>query len=283
MRINSIKILIKISILTTCFIVIINFLLISFLKLPSNINITQEDNKYIFNSADSNNLWNVALAITTNIWIWYKKRIDTPIESYKDIKELSEFLWNPETILDNLIQTNMLTIKDYVNFAKTDIKDLLDNSSNRKDSIESIISWFEFRYKTASKNRNILNNYRNLLIQEMNDITLKIEILKTKMNNDAKKYLSKESIENINSYTIYKKEYNYNKVKVVYINHFLRQYDFLNKYTKIILDTLINNKEAIINKWRIVLPDSWDSLIKKFDLIYSEEEWKNELKKQELQ
>ncbi len=279
---KSINILVKISIITTCFIIIINLISGDFNNyIKSNNKLISEENKYVFKSADSNNLWNIALAITTNIWIWYKKRQNTPINSYKDIKLIWSLIWDSKFILNELIKINMLAIKDYLNFVKIDIKSLLNTSKNRKDALENIIWWLELRYKNAIHNISILNNYRISLIKEMTNITNNIEILKTKMNFDVKKYNSQESIKNINKYVELKENYNSKKVKVVYINHFLKQYTFLNNYTKILLDTLINNKEAIINKWHIVIPDSWDDLIKKFDLIYSETKWKNELKKEE--
>jgi hypothetical protein len=36
------------------------------------------------------------------------------------------------------------------------------------------------------------------------------------------------------------------------------------------LDTLINNKDALIKDAYVVIPDSWTQLLKKFDLIYDE-------------
>jgi hypothetical protein len=41
-----------------------------------------------------------------------------------------------------------------------------------------------------------------------------------------------------------------------------------------LLDTLINNKEALIKDAFVVIPDSWADLLRSFDLIYSEEEFK---------
>lgn len=280
---KSIKILIRISIITTCFIIILNIVWASFSSYlwEDNSKPAIEENKYVFKSADWNNLWVVALAISTNIWIWFKQRTETPVNSYKDMKEISNFIWNPEAILSEIVETNMITIKDYLNFVKIDVKKLIDSSNNKKDSLENIISGLETRYKSATKNSSILSNYWVNLSQNMANITNDIETLKTKMDTDAKAFDSISSIENIKKYGELKKDFNDNKVKIVYINHFLKQYTFLNSYTKVLLDTLINNKEAIINSWYVVTPDSWNNFIKKFDLIYTEEEWKNEIKKEE--
>jgi hypothetical protein len=62
----------------------------------------------------------------------------------------------------------------------------------------------------------------------------------------------------------------------VYINHFLWEYSYLNQYNKLLIDTLINNKEWIIKDSYVVIPDSGWALLKKFNLIYTEEEFKKQ-------
>ncbi|MBT3726873.1 hypothetical protein HOG21_04145 [bacterium] len=63
-------------------------------------------------------------------------------------------------------------------------------------------------------------------------------------------------MDNIEKYLELKKEYYYSKTYIIYINHFLERYNFLNNYNKRLLDTLINNKDALIKNTYIVLPDS---------------------------
>jgi hypothetical protein len=61
----------------------------------------------------------------------------------------------------------------------------------------------------------------------------------------------------------------------VFINQFIKQHAFLNNYNKWILDTLINNKEAIINQSYVVIPDSGDQYLRPLELIFDEAEIKN--------
>jgi len=82
------------------------------------------------------------------------------------------------------------------------------------------------------------------------------EILKTKINTDYQKRDAAASKENINNYLEQKNKYNYARTYVIYINQFLREYALLNDYNKKLLDTLINNKTAIIKEAYVVIPDT---------------------------
>jgi hypothetical protein len=90
----------------------------------------------------------------------------------------------------------------------------------------------------------------------MKSASSKIEILKKKIEKDFSDNNSKESLKNIDSYLELKKEYYYARTYIVYINHFLSEYNYLNKYNKLLLDTLINNKDALIKDAYVVIPDS---------------------------
>jgi hypothetical protein len=61
----------------------------------------------------------------------------------------------------------------------------------------------------------------------------------------------------------------------IFIGKFVQSYTALNAYNKVFLDTIINNKEALIKDVTIVLPDSGNALLKKLDLVKTEAEWKN--------
>jgi hypothetical protein len=56
----------------------------------------------------------------------------------------------------------------------------------------------------------------------------------------------------------------------------LWEYQKLNAYNKILLDGLINNKDAILKDTHVVIPDNWwiESL-KSLDLIFEEADFKS--------
>jgi len=95
------------------------------------------------------------------------------------------------------------------------------------------------------------------------------------MNADFAAFDEDSSAKNAENYLELKKEYQANYIDIIFINQFLKQYVFLNEYNKKLLDTLINNKEALINQSFVVIPDSGDEFLKYFHLIYDEEEYKS--------
>jgi hypothetical protein len=63
-------------------------------------------------------------------------------------------------------------------------------------------------------------------------------------------------LENIDDYLKLVQESNYSRTYIVFINKFLNSYAVLNNYNKLVLDTLINNKEILVKNTQVVLPDS---------------------------
>jgi hypothetical protein len=80
---------------------------------------------------------------------------------------------------------------------------------------------------------------------------------------------------NIEKILKYKWEYNYNNTHIVFINQYLKQYQVLNASNRKILDTLINNKEAIIRNTKIVIPSTWIKELRRLKIIIDEKEFKN--------
>ena len=101
-----------------------------------------------------------------------------------------------------------------------------------------------------------MNNYISKLNSNLSNNQNEVNILKDKIALDYKKFDSGASIENVGSYVDLKRDYSSSRIVAAYCGNFVKQYVFLNSYNKRILDTLINNKEALINEWKVVIPDS---------------------------
>jgi hypothetical protein len=99
-------------------------------------------------------------------------------------------------------------------------------------------------------------NQKDIFVSTMNISNTKIETLKIKIDSDFKNSDSISSLKNIENYLELKKEYDYSKMYIIYINHFLEQYNFLNNYAKNLAGLLINNKEAIIKDAYIVISET---------------------------
>ncbi|MDF1682966.1 MAG: hypothetical protein P1U46_04625 [Patescibacteria group bacterium] len=108
----------------------------------------------------------------------------------------------------------------------------------------------------------------------MNKANDNIENIKSQMSSDFENDDAISSKENIVSYLEEKNNYFYARSYVVYINQFLAEYTIMNNYNKKILDTLINNKDAIIKNSFVVLPDTGIEMLKELELIYDEKTFK---------
>lgn len=236
----------------------------------------QNTNNINYQNVNNSKLWKTWVAITTNIGIRYKQRTEIPATIYKDVFSVNNLVLNWEVWSQEIIAANMIVLEEYKNVLKTDIKWLLSNSKNRAETLDAIIWQLEFRYEKSVKQIISLNEQKDIFSREMVDANAQTELLKNKINTDYQKRDAVASKENINNYLEQKNKYNYARTYVIYINQFLREYAILNDYNKKLLDTLINNKTAIIKEAYVVIPDTWVSLLKEFDLLYDEAEYKTQ-------
>jgi hypothetical protein len=150
----------------------------------------------------------------------------------------------------------MIAIEEYKNILKTNVKQLIDSSYDKPRILDAFIDQLEYRYTINSKNIKTLIDQKTVFTNNMTSVNTEINSLKLKIGKDFSENNASESLKNIDSYLEYKKEYYYSRTYIVYINHFLSEYNYLNKYNKLLLDTLINNKDALIKDAFVVIPDS---------------------------
>jgi len=91
----------------------------------------------------------------------------------------------------------------------------------------------------------------------------------------AYKNLDYDTTEDLLTKYLAEKERNtYARTYLVFLSKFIATYNTMNTYNKTLLDTLINNREALIKNVTIVLPDSGTNLMKQLNLVKTEAEWK---------
>ncbi|MDR0772473.1 MAG: hypothetical protein LBF15_05680 [Candidatus Peribacteria bacterium] len=119
-----------------------------------------------------------------------------------------------------------------------------------------------------------LLSLRNSLETQARNAESQIDILRNKMAADFAKNDAEASYENIHTYLDLKARYNYSIVYIVYINQFLNDYNRLNDYNKRLLDTLINNRTAIVKDAYVVIPSTGIEFLREFKLLLDEAEHK---------
>lgn len=193
---------------------------------------------------------------------------------YKDIASIGKTIEERRVQRADMISQNMLIVQEYLNLSKTDIKSLLNTSSNRRSTLEGFISQLEFRYKNSAISQQSLQKQKDLLLKEIEKNQADIENTKTSMEKNFVANLSSPTLDDIERYFLLRADYTEAFTDIVFINQFLKQHAFLNEYNKVVLDTLINNKEAIINQTYVVIPDSGDEYLRPLELIFDEAEIK---------
>lgn len=237
-------------------------------------------NKYNFKSEKIEKVADIWVAITTNIWIWFRENKLMESTIFNSNMSVKDIITTPERAKKEIVTKNMLIINEYLNILKTNVTNLINSDTDRKKTIEIFISELEKRYKNTVINNANLVIQRDTLVKEMEDTSQKIEDLKGNINTDFNSFNAEKTWANIEKYLELRKNYYYAKTYIIFINKFINQYIILNDYNKKLLDTIINNKDAIIKNAYIVLPDSWNELLKKLNLIYEETEYKALLEKE---
>jgi hypothetical protein len=261
----------RIFALTSVFFVLINVVWYFLNVDKSDAALTNKEN-YVSN--DIQIIWNVWVAIATNIWTREKELSETPVNVYKDVFTISQIISDNNKAKDRIITLNMIILNEYLNVLKTDVKSLLSASNDRSATLNAFIDQLEYRYKTWVENLNTLTLQKTQLTTAYNSSIRKVDTIKAKIWSDYGHMDTTATLTNIDDYLKAIEESNYSRTYIVFVNKFINSYNTLNNYNKILLDTLINNKEILIKNTQVVLPDSWSQFLKDLNLIYDEKEWK---------
>lgn len=272
MQRHTFQIIGKISILSLIIVACIQA--VTFATGSAKNNDLREKNELTYQSASEQNIANVAVAIGTGVGVRFENTNLGEVTSYTNTAKVWQNSEESKSIRQEMISKNMIIIKEYLWLVKTDTLELLENATNRRTTLNTFISQLELRFKNAATSYASLQNHKDLLIAELRNIESKTDTVKTKISASFSSNDASSTIENVDEYLELQRQYKEHFTDVVFINQFLAQYSFLNNYNKVLLDTLINNKEALINKSFVVIPDSDDRLLKEFNLLYEEKEFK---------
>lgn len=236
----------------------------------------ENSNADIYKSAQSNDYGIIGVALSTRIGIAYQDGLSQNRSGsfYGEITSIWESPEEKTAIRSEMIAQNMLIMQEYLNLSRTDIKSLLDSSSDRKSTLEWFISQLELRYKNSALSLQSLETQKTKLLSYLSEIESNIESTKNSMETHFSAAQAQNTLSDVDVYFILRSEYTAAFTDIVFINQFIKQHSFLNNYNKWILDTLINNKEAIINQSYIVIPDSGDQYLRPLELIFDESEIK---------
>lgn len=220
-----------------------------------------ENNKNNFKNINNEIIGSTWVALTTSVWTRHTQIISTPATLYQDVMTIKYILANKQTAKDKIISTNMKAINEYLNLLQTDTNSLLASSTDRANTLEFFIDQLKYRHNNAIDNVRTLQDQINLLQSNITSSEDEIERIKNQMESDFDNFDSSATLENIDAYLKQREIYNYSYTYIVFINKFITQYTYLNRKTKLLVDSLENNREALIKNVTVTIPDSGSWLL----------------------
>lgn len=234
----------------------------------------QAGNDGNFTQVDVSYIGNIATALSLNIWQKSKPISPGASNLMDDTISISEVLANPKDGERRLIASNMLSMQSYLNVLKVDIVSLLDETDNRTQTLDEHIDILKSYYIRTSERTTLLAEQSRDLIVILTAASQATEAAKRAMEEKYKAFEYEGVDTVISDYIAAKNEENRARVYLAYIERFQRWYGILQGQNKKILDTIINNREALIQKTIVVIPDSGSDLLKKMNLIITESDFK---------
>jgi hypothetical protein len=219
-------------------------------------------------------LGDTGVAISLNIGLKTKEKIDAPVRLYEDVMPIAAVLADKGTGRKKAISSHMVAAGEYLNILKTDVNKLLDQSSDRAAMLESFTDQLKYRYKATNGYLSSLASQRAELQNAIAMAVAKTEAAKTGLSAAYKNLDYDKTEELLAEYLDAKDQETYARTYLVFVDKFQKTYSTLNAYNKTLLDTLINNREALVKDVTVVLPDSGTDLMKKLQLIKTEAEFK---------
>ncbi|MDD2565387.1 MAG: hypothetical protein PHZ26_00475 [Candidatus Gracilibacteria bacterium] len=269
---DFVKKVLMIGILLSLF---VNLLVTYFTNIDSTSVSAQDTNEQTFKKVNSGYLGTTGVALSLNIGTKFKSAKDTPVSLTTEVLPISFILANKTVSRDKIVTANMIGLNEYLNVVRTDVNKLLDQASDRESMLESYLDQLKYRYTNTTEQINTLNQQAAQLNTVVASSNQKIEALKTTLTSSYKSLDYDKTQATLDEYLVEKDKNTYATTYLVFVSKFIQSYTLLNTYNKVLLDTLINNKEALVKNVTVVLPDSGTNLMKKFNLVKTEAEFKS--------
>ena len=260
-------------IFTLIFAVVIHFSWEYFSSLSGSS--AQAHNNANFENANISYVGNSATALSLRIGgIIPQKNTNLSNNSVDNIISIAEVLNNPVAGQEKLIASNMTAITAYANILKTDIVAMLDAAANRQASLDNHISLLKSYYLKTQERLNIIGEQKTEVQSLLTNATNAQNTAKNTLQNSYNMFEYSGVNSAINDYLDAKNLDSRMKIYAIYLDRFEKSYLALQNKNRKILDALMNNREGIIRKSMVVIPDTGTDIIKELGLIQSEADYK---------
>lgn len=260
-------------IFTLIFAVVIHFSWEYFSSLSGSS--AQAHNNANFENANISYVGNSATALSLRIGgIIPQKNTNLSNNSVDNTISIAEVLNNPVAGQEKLIASNMTAITAYANILKTDIVAMLDAAANRQASLDNHISLLKSYYLKTQERLNIIGEQKTEVQSLLTNATNAQNTAKNTLQNSYNVFEYSGVNSAINDYLDAKNLDSRMKIYAIYLDRFEKSYLALQNKNRKILDALMNNREGIIRKSMVVIPDTGTDIIKELGLIQLEADYK---------
>lgn len=166
----------------------------------------------------------------------------------------------------------MLAVSSYASVLSTDILGLLDGSIDRASSLNEHISLLKSYYNKTLERLTIINEQIIDLNAIISETTSTTNTAKSTMQTSYDEYDYSGVDGAIDSYVSAKNRDTRARVYLVYLERYKKSYATLQAKNLKLIEVLTNNKEALIKRSTVVIPDSGTELVRALKLIQTESE-----------
>lgn len=229
-------------------------------------------NDLAFQQVDINYLGGIATAMGLQVWQKEKQIQIGGVNLASNTISIAEVLSSPNAWQQKLIGNNMFAVSSYVNILSTDIPKLLDNSVDRSATLSEHISLLKSYYNKTIERLTVINEQITDLSAILATTSSTINESKAHMQSSYNDYDYSWVDDTIDDYITAKNSDTRARVYLIYLDKYKKSYITLQARNLKLINTLEDNKEALIKRSTVVIPQSGTELIKALKLIQTEAE-----------
>ena len=181
---------------------------------------------------------------------------------------------NPSVGQERLIATNMTAINSYSHVLQMNITGLLDSTTDRKGALDRHISLLQ-SYQAKTSDQIALIQSQRADINEILEKTSADETQAKAKLQSASNTMDYSGVDTaIESFIQSRNISNRARIYAIYLEQFEKSYTLLQQKNKVIFNALVLNRDALINKSKVIIPTIGSNLIEELGLIQKEADYR---------
>lgn len=212
----------------------------------------------------------VWVAIGLNAWYKSKKDNDVVVNLAGQVIPIQQALEEKDLKHRKIIASNINEIAAYRDILKIDIKEKLDSSPDRQATLKAHMELLNKHYNLAQDNLKGLDISRKEITTALGEITTRVNSARTQVDNSFAKLDPSDVDEYVGEYISAKEDERYTQTYLVLTDRLRERYAKLQSYNSLLIQTIANNREALIAWVSVVMPAQGNDFMDDLWLIKTE-------------